>query len=275
MYNWDKIYNETKSLLGDNCPDFDCYLRKNTDINKVESFKSEMFAASLLKELSKNNSINLSFLEQSGSNHPDIKLKINGKLTHVEITRINSSDNRFKSGFTDDTGFNTNIHAHQIELDYTKTLITSKLTEKSQQYSKWIKKGIVHKDDDKIIGIDLGEIFPATPAAPLLFSAYHMFKDGLESRIDKPTFLPIPRGSVLKINKAGDEVSIYQDVILDSVKNSHINGIFAFTRFGLPGHVQIISINGNQLMDELYKFYFFRSEIYNLIVKISRHSFLY
>lgn len=275
MYNWDKIHNETKSLLGEDCPSFDYYLRKSTDINKLESFKSEMFAAYLLKELSKNNSINISFVKQSGSNHPDIKLKINGKLTHIEITRINNSDNRFKSSLTDDVGFNSNIHEHQIELDYTKTLITSKITEKAQQYSRWVKKGVVHKDDAKIIGIDLGELFPTTPVAPLLFSAYHMFKDSLEIDIDNPTFIPTSREYVLKINKAGDEVSISQDVILDSVKNSHINGIFAFTRFGVPGYIQIISINGNQLMDELYKFYFFRSKIYNFIAKISRHTFLY
>jgi len=279
MYDWSKIHSETKLLLGDKNLSFEDFLNKNNDVDKVESFKSEMFAATIFKELSKIKPYSISLVEQLGSNHPDIKLKINNKITHIEITRISSQDNRFKSKITKRKAFNANNQEHQIELDFTKVMIISKITEKCIQYSKWIKKGIIHKDDAKIIGIDLGEIFPVTASAPVLFSAYNMLKDSFDILTDKHSdraevSLISPRESIVKINMKGEGVIIHQDILLDAITNSHINGIFAFTRFGLPTYLQVISINSNELMNCLYEYYFLRSLKYNVQASMLRHEFL-
>ncbi|TNU98329.1 MULTISPECIES: hypothetical protein [Morganellaceae] len=256
MADWDEIFNLTKSLFGIKDNTFSDYSSRSRDKNKLDSFKSELLFAYIFKTLQEIEPSIVKLICQSGENHPDLKLTIDGLMAHVEITKITKPENRFR-----DEHYCSLVPEDVLIQDEPKLHITSKITDKSKQYGKWLAKGIVDSNDSKIIAIDMGDLFPGTVSGPLLFAAYAFFKEELELVFDKKTGrqigggLPIARNEMKK-KKNTDEgeklVPIKHDDLLDGIISSSINGIIAYHR-GTPASLHIININNDPLMELLYQ----------------------
>lgn len=277
--NWDDIYAETHEILGLKNENYADYIENIKDQNKVDSSQSEMRTAKILTMLNnKFNKNKITFIKQLGENHPDIRLKYKGMMTNIEVTKITHSDNRFEGGVLRDGHFNFPQSGDIIEHDKVKLMLTSKIVEKAKQYEKWLKREIIDSTQANIIAIDCGELFPTTPVGPLLFSAYNFLKDTKEFHFDInkkliSTPLVSPRDFIHKekIGHLGkkERITIYNDEILGAIVSAKIKGIFAF--FCSIGRVdlQIISINNNLLLDDLY---YYLSSKDNMKVNILRHG---
>lgn len=111
-------------------------------------------------------------IEQTGENHPDVVMKMNGVRFNFEVTLMTQEDERFQYK-------SINAKQHAVT-DKPKTQLTSKILNKTKQYERWFKKNIVNKSDVNIIAVDLGDIFPVTSAATLLDAAIFMMSDEYE-----------------------------------------------------------------------------------------------
>lgn len=275
MCDWDEIFKKTKKYFSIKENSFSEYVTNSRDPNKLDSFKSELLFAFIFNWLQENKSLDIKLMKQVGENHPDLKLKVNGKVTHVEVTKITKYDNRFR-----EKRFDSHSPQDIIEQDKVKLFVTSKLCEKSEQYKKWTSNGVIKDSDSKIIAIDMGRLFPASVSSSLLFAAYNFFKDELELNINKKTGKPQGRGIPISRNKMqklkkdkNDEyklIDINHDDILHKLITSNINGIIAY-HSGLPESIHIISINNDPLMDMLYLQLAFKQDI---DVKILRHGII-
>ncbi|MCO8052041.1 hypothetical protein NI531_15035 [Proteus penneri] len=88
----------------------------------LDSFKSELLFAFIFILMQEKKPLDIKFMKQVGENHPDLKSKLNGKVTHVEVTKITKSDNRFSEKF-----FNSHCPEDVIEHDKIKLFVTSNL----------------------------------------------------------------------------------------------------------------------------------------------------
>ncbi|EFM3921424.1 hypothetical protein HB171_004632 [Escherichia coli] len=87
-------------------------------------------------------------IEQTGENHPDVVMKMNGIRFNFEVTLMTQEDERFRY---------KSINAKEYAVtDNPKTQLTSKILNKTRQYERWFKNGIVNKRDVNIIAVDLG-----------------------------------------------------------------------------------------------------------------------
>lgn len=275
MATWDEMFKLTKSFFGIKETTFLEYSSNSRDKNKLDSFKSELLFAYLFHCLQVKEPSRLKMICQTGYNHPDLKLNIDGVMAHVEVTKITKPENRFR-----DKPYHSFVPNDVLIQDEPKLFVTSKISDKSLQYKKWLDKRIVGSKDSKIIAIDMGDLFPETVSGPLLFAAYSFFKDELELMFDKSTGkqmgrgIPIARNEMKKKKKTDDGeglVSIKHDELLDAISSSHISGIIAYHK-GAPASLHIISINNDPLMDLLYIRF---SNSSTLNTKIQRHVFLY
>lgn len=274
MASWDDMFNLTKSLFGIKENTLLEYSTNLRDKSKLDSFKSELLFAYLFHNLQVKEPSKIKMICQTGENHPDLKLNIDGVMAHVEVTKITKPEMRFR-----DEPYRSFVPEDVLIQDEPKLFITSKISDKSKQYKKWLAKGIVGSSDSKIIAIDMGDLFQETISGPLLFAAYSFFKDELELVFDKSTGkqmgrgIPIARHEMQKKKKTdkGEElVSIKHDDLLSGIVSSHISGIIAFHK-GLPATLHIISINNDPLMDLLYMKFVNSTDVNT---KILRHSFL-
>lgn len=274
MPNWDEMFYSTKSLFGIKEGTLSEYSSNSRDKNKLDSFKSELLFAYLFHCLQAEEPSRIKMICQTGENHPDLKLNIDGVIAHIEVTKITKPENRFR-----DEPYRSFVPDDVLKQDETKLFVTSKISDKSEQYKKWLGKKIVSPNDSKIIAIDMGNLFPGTVSGPLLFSAYSFFKDELELVFDKRTGkqmgagIPIARHEMKK-KKTTDEgeklVTIKHDDLLSGVISSHISGIIAYHK-GAPAYLHIISINNDPLMDLLYLRF---SNHPTLSTEILRHGIL-
>ncbi|HEK0449059.1 TPA: hypothetical protein SMP81_002254 [Proteus mirabilis] len=273
MCDWDEIFKKTKKYFSIKENSFYKYVTNSPDTNKLESFKSELLFAFIFIRLQEKKPLDIKIMKQVGENHPDLKLKVNGKVTHVEVTKITKYDNRFREKI-----FDSHCPQDVIEQDKVKLFVTSKLCEKSEQFKKWISKGIIKDSDSKIIAIDMGQLFPACVSGSLLFAAYNFFKDELELNINQKTGepqgkgIPIARNKMQKLKKDKNNeyklINIVHDDILHKLIISKITGIIAY-HSGIPESIHIISINNDPLMDMLYSQFVFTQ---NMDIQILRHG---
>lgn len=274
MASWDEMFKSTKSFFGIKDNTLSEYSSRSRDKNKLDSFKSELLFAYLFHCLKVKEPSRIKMICQTGENHPDLKLNIDGLIAHVEVTKITKPENRFR-----DKPYHSFEPGDVLIQDAPKLFVTSKISEKSAQYKKWLDKRIVSPNDSKIIAIDMGDLFPEVVSGPLLFASYSFFKDELELVFDKDTGKQMGRGIPIarhemekkkKIDKGEVLVSIKHDDLLGKILSSHISGIIAYHE-GAPASLHIISINNDPLMDLLYM-KFFNSP--SLRTKILRHGIL-
>lgn len=281
--NWDDIYSETHEILGFKEKNYADYIMNIKDKSKADSSHSEMRTAKILTLFNKKSDNNkLKFINQVGEYHPDIKLKYRERMNNIEVTKITHADNRFEGGQLKDGHFDFRRTDDVIEHDKVKLMLTSKIVEKAKQYEKWLEKRIIGSTDVNIIAIDCGELFPATPAGPLLFSSFDFLKDTKELFFDinnkSINTLPVSSREFMhkeKLCNSGEKelIPIHHYEILEAIKNGKIDGIFAF--FCSLGKIdlQMISINSTLLMDDLYNTFSFSED--NILAEIQRYSFLY
>ncbi|HGM7842717.1 TPA: hypothetical protein ACKQH2_005160, partial [Serratia marcescens] len=210
-----------------------------------KSFPSEVFLATALqKSIGKEARL----IEQTGENHPDVVMKMNCVRFNFEVTLMTQEDKRFRCK-------SINAKEHAVT-DKPKTQLTSKILDKTKQYERWFKNGIVNKSDVNIIAVDLGDIFPFTPTATLLDSAIFTMSDEYEIHIDNygsKFQLPQSRGFLVKTGCDGRESNIDLDHVYDGLK--HIDALLTFTKVNVlesSNNFDIININNNKNVNRLF-----------------------
>ncbi|NTZ41014.1 hypothetical protein EXW94_25790 [Enterobacter sp. JMULE2] len=243
-FDYELAYQQVKQYLGRHQDSFIQEINLENDINKRLSFPSEVFFASILQKcIGKKNGL----IEQTGENHPDIIMKMNGIRFNFEVTLMTQEDERFRY---------KSINARENAVtDKPKTQLTSKILDKTRQYERWFKKGIVSKNDVNIIAVDLGDIFPFTPTATLLDAAIFMKSDEYEILNDnygRKFKIPQSRGHLVKTDCDGRESNIHLDHVYDGLK--HIDALLTFTKINIPessNNFNIININNNENINRL------------------------
>lgn len=167
-------------------------------------------------------------IEQTGENHPDVVMKMNGIRFNFEVTLMTQEDERFRY---------KSINAKEYAVtDNPKTQLTSKILNKTRQYERWFKNGIVNKRDVNIIAVDLGGGgFPCAGITTLLDAAIFMLSDEYEICIDNygdKCQPPQPRGFLVKTACDGRELNINLNHVYDGLK--HIDALLTFTKVNVP-----------------------------------------
>ena len=244
-FDYELAYQQVRKYLGKHQDSFTQAIDFENDINKQKSFPSEVFLATALqKSIGKEARL----IEQTGENHPDVVMKMNGVRFNFEVTLMTKEDERFRY-----KSINANKHA---VTDKPKTQLTSKILDKTKQYERWFKKGIVNKNDVNIIAVDLGDIFPFTPTTTLLNAAIFMMSDEYEIHIDNygsKCQLPRSRGFLVKTGCDGRESNIHLDHVYDGLK--HIDALLTFTKVNViesSNNFDIININNNENVNRLF-----------------------
>ncbi|WP_414671593.1 hypothetical protein [Escherichia coli] len=243
-FNYEQAYQQVRKYLGKHQISFSQAIDSESSVNKRESFYSEVFFVSALKKCIDRKG---QLIEQTGENHPDVVMKMNGIRFNFEVTLMTQEDERFRY---------KSINAKEYAVtDNPKTLLTSKILDKTRQYKRWFKKGIVNKNDVNIIAVDLGYIFPRTPTATLLEAAVLMKSDECEILIDNyggKCQPPQPRGFLVKTACDGRELNINLNHVYDGLK--HIDALLTFTKVNVPeknNNFDIININNNENVNRL------------------------
>nr|WP_202112690.1 hypothetical protein [Gilliamella sp. Pas-s95] len=240
-------YQQVKKYLGKRQDSFTQAIDFKNDINKRQSFYSELFlAAALQKCIGKEARL----MEQTGENHPDVVMKMNRVRFNFEVTLMTQEDERFQYK-------SINAKEHAVT-DKPKTQLTSKILDKIKQYERWFKKGIVNKNDVNIIAVDLGDFFPSTPipGVTLLDAAIFMMSDEYEIHIDNygsKCQLSPSRGFLVKTGRDGRESNIHLDHIYDGLK--HIDALLTFTKINAlesSNNFDIINIKNNENVNRLF-----------------------
>lgn len=244
-FDYELAYQQVKKYLGKHQDSFTEAIDFENDINKRQSFHSEVFFASALQNcIGKKGRL----IEQPGENHPDVAMKVNGVRFNFEVTLMTQEDERFRYK-------SINAKEHAVT-DKPKTQLTSKILDKTEQYDRWFKKGIVNKNDVNIIAVDLGDIFPCTPTATLLDAGVFMMSDKYEIHIDNygsKFQLPQSRGFLVKTGSDGRESNIHLDRVYDGLK--HIDALLTFTKINIlesSNNFDIININNNRHVNLLF-----------------------
>lgn len=244
-FDYELAYQQVKKYLGRHQDSFTQGINFENDINKQQSFHSEVFFASTLQKcVGKEGRL----IEQTGENHPDVVMKVNGVRFNFEVTLMTQEDERFRFK-------SLNAKEHAVT-DKSKTQLTSKILDKTKQYERWFNKGIVNKNDVNIIAVDLGDIFPFTPTAALLDAAVFMMSDEYEMHVDNygsKCQLPKSRGFLVKTGSDGRESNIHLDHVYDGLK--HIDALLTFTKVNVlesSNSFGIININNNENINRLF-----------------------
>lgn len=144
-FNYEQAYQQVRKYLGKHQISFSQAIDSESSVNKRESFYSEVFFVSALKKCIDRKG---QLIEQTGENHPDVVMKMNGICFNFEVTLMTQEDERFRY---------KSINAKEYAVtDNPKTQLTSKILNKTKQYERWFKNGIVNKRDVNIIVVDLG-----------------------------------------------------------------------------------------------------------------------
>lgn len=124
------------------------------------------------------------------------------------------------------------------------------------QSKRWFKKNIINTNDVNIIAVDLGDIFPFSPAATLLDASVFMMSDEHEIHIDSDGIkyqLPQSRGYLIKTDCDGRESDIHLDHVYNGLK--HIDALLTFTKINIlenSNNFNIININNNENINRLF-----------------------
>jgi len=238
-FDYEKAFQQVKKYLGKHQDSFTQAIDLEKDINKRKSFHSEVFFASALQKcIGKEGQL----IEQTGENHPDVIMKMNGVRFNFEVTLMTQADERFRCK-------SINVNEYAV-LDKPKTQLTSKILDKTNQYERWFKKNIINTKDVNIIAVDLGDIFPFSPTATLLDAAIFMMSDECEIHIDNygsKYQLPQSRGFLVKTGCNDRESNIHLDHVYDGLK--HIDALLTFTKVNVlenSNNFNIININNNE-----------------------------
>lgn len=244
-FDYELAYQQVKKYLGRYQDSFVEEIEFEKDINKRQSFLSEIFFASTLQKcIGKEGRL----IEQTGENHPDVVMKGNGVRFNFEVTLMTHENERSRCQV-----FNAKEHA---VTDKPKIQLTSKILDKTKQYDRWFQKGIVNKNDVNIIAVDLGKIFPSTPVATLLDSAVFMLSDEYEIHLynnGSKCQLPQSSGFLVKTGCDGRESNIHLGNVYDGLK--HIDALLTFTKFNVlesSNKLDIININNNVNVNRLF-----------------------
>ncbi|WP_255433337.1 hypothetical protein [Pantoea sp. B9002] len=82
-FDYELAYQQVRKYLGKHQDSFTQAIDVENDINKQKSFPSEVFlAAALQKSIGKEALL----IEQTGENHPDVVMKMNGVRFNFEVT---------------------------------------------------------------------------------------------------------------------------------------------------------------------------------------------
>lgn len=243
-FNYELAYQQVRKYLGKHQISFSQAIDSENSVNKRESFYSEVFFASALKKCIDRKG---QLIEQTGENHPDVVMKMNGIRFNFEVTLMTQEDERFRY---------KSINAKEYAVtDNPKTQLTSKILDKTRQYERWFKNGIVNKRDVNIIAVDLGRIFPCAGITTLLDAAIFMLSDEYEICIDNygdKCQPPQPRGFLVKTACDGRELNINLNHVYDGLK--HIDALLTFTKVNVPernNNFDIININNNENVNRL------------------------
>lgn len=244
-FDYELAYQQVRKYLGKHHDTFTQAIDFENDINKRKSFPSEVFLATALqKSIGKEARL----IEQTGENHPDVVMKMNRARFNFEVTLMTQEDERFRY-----KSINTKEYA---VTDKPKTQLTSKILDKTKQYERWFKNGIVNKSDVNIIAVDLGDVFPFTPTATLLDAAMFMMDDEYEIHIDNyggKCQLPPSRGFLVKTGSDGRESTIHLGHVYEGLK--HIDALLTFTKVNVlesSNNFDIININNNENVNRLF-----------------------
>ena len=243
-FDYELAFQQVKKFLGRNQDSLDQEIELENDINKRQSFLSEVFFACALQKSIGNDG---ALIEQTGENHPDVIMKMNGVRFNFEVTLMTQDDERFGYG---------NIKAEEYAVnDKPKTQLTSKIYDKTKQYERWFNKGIVNKNDVNVIVVDLGRIFPMSFSETLLDSAMFMMGDEYEMHIDNygsKCQLPKSRGFLVKKDGDGNEFKIHLEHIYDGLK--YIDALITFNKNNVLESNNVfdfININNNENVERL------------------------
>lgn len=241
-FDYDSAYQATRRYLGKKENNLDTALSQEKSADKKTSLLSEIFFAHILIKACGNK---IKLIEQHGEHHPDISLKVANKRVNIEVTLITADDERFHKKVVDAND--------EITTDRPKLFITSQVLDKTRQYSRWIEKNIVSNDDVNIIAIDLGNLFPFTPAGPLLSAALNMFHDKLKLHIcnNSSALLSLPESKNYLMKNEDNKINLNQ--VYDGL--APIDAIISFTKNSVlesNNELHIININNNKTVDLLF-----------------------
>lgn len=92
-FNYEQAYQQVRKSLGKHQISFSQAIDSESSVNKRESFYSEVFFASALKKCIDRKG---QLIEQTGENHPDVVMKMNGIRFNFEVTLMTQEDERFR-----------------------------------------------------------------------------------------------------------------------------------------------------------------------------------
>lgn len=128
-FNYEQGYQQVRKYLGKNQVSFAQAIDSGNSLDKRKAFYSEVFFATVLqKSIDKQGQL----IEQTGENHPDVVMKMNGVRFNFEVTLMTQEDERFQYK-------SINAKQHAVT-DKPKTQLTSKILNKTKQYERWFKK---------------------------------------------------------------------------------------------------------------------------------------